>query len=207
MTEEEFRQAREPRLDPQLAFPHWMRELIGAPAGTTLRVLDVGSRPLSTLGVIWPGRTVELTTCDPLADEYNILLTACGLADRAQVQKANGEALDSVFSANSFDFVHSANALDHAYDPLRCVQNMLTVCKPGGHVAFISVENEGERQNYEGLHKWNFSVEDGAHLRLWNRERNLMQREHLLDVGEFVVERVDHGNGLPVFLASMKKTV
>ena len=84
---------------------------------------------------------------------------------------------------------------------------MLTVCRPSGHVAFISVENEGERQGYEGLHQWNFSVEDGAQLRLWNRERNLMLREHLRDVGEFVVEHVDHGNGLPVFLASMRKTV
>ena len=51
-----------------------IRALIAAPEGVTVRVLDVGAGPLTALGKVWPGRTLELTAVDPLADEYNAIL-------------------------------------------------------------------------------------------------------------------------------------
>jgi SAM-dependent methyltransferase len=203
MTEERFRNAREPRLRPDAGFPQWLRPLVAAPEGI-LRVLDVGSGPLSTLGTGYPGRTVELTLVDPLAKDYNALLEESGLGARAVLVEGTGETLDALFPADRFDLVHAANALDHAHDPLRCLQNMMHVCKPGGAVVFISVENEGERQHYGGLHQWNFSIQ-GEHLRLWNREQDLVVHEHLEGVARLEVRPVDHGNGLPMLLATFRK--
>jgi ubiquinone/menaquinone biosynthesis C-methylase UbiE len=65
------------------------------------------------------------------------LLVDIGMPDRACIIKASGEALLDVFLENSFDIVYSANALDHAYDPLLCIKNMLKVCKPEGWILII----------------------------------------------------------------------
>lgn len=207
LTMPEFAAAREPRLAPEQILPHWIRDLIDA-AGTAtdnvVRVLDVGSGPLSTLGTTWPGHEVLLTACDPLANEYNALLAECGLASRARIEYAIGEELTQIYPEAYFDFVHSANALDHAYDPLRCMQNMLSICKPGGTVAVISVENEGERQQYCGLHRWNFTVQ-GENLRLWNREHDILVHEQMGSAAELHTKPIDHGNDLPMFLATLRR--
>ena len=204
LTEESFRAAREPRLQPERPLAHWIRDLVDAPEGAVVRILDVGSGPLTTLGQIWPGRRIDLTLTDPLAEEYNAVLAECGLGGVPRLLKATGEEIDGVFPEAHFDFVHSANALDHAYDPLRCLQNMLRVSKPGAWIGVISVEDEGERQRYAGLHQWNFSVQ-GDRLRLWNRENDFFVDERLRGFDRLTVARVDHGTGLPIFQAALRK--
>jgi SAM-dependent methyltransferase len=164
--------------------------LINSSSPSTLKVLDVGSGPLTTIGTLMPDFVIELTSCDPLADKYNDMLRKVGLSERANIKKVAGEDLTQVFKKNTFDFVHSANALDHSYNPLSCIQNMLEVCKPQGYVIIITVENEGERENYQGLHQWNFSLEqDELILYTKNKEDNFIINNELKQVKQFKAYR------------------
>ena len=195
-TEDQFKTDRDSRLNlTGLGIPD---HLLAEVKTKELFLLDVGSGPLSTIGRFHPLFNVELVLADPLGDAYNDLLAELGLANYSKIVNVCAEDLPSKFSDNSFDIVHSANALDHAYDPLLCMQNMLKLCKPGGWVYVISVENEGERQNYTGLHQWNFALV-GDKVRLWNKTKSIMLHEKLEDVNQFHANTVDHGNDLPMF--------
>lgn len=70
------------------------------------------------------------------------------------------ERLADAFGENSFDLVYARNCLDHGYDPMLAIQQMLKVVRVGGVVLFEHGVNEGERQGYQGLHQWNFCVSD-----------------------------------------------
>jgi len=59
---------------------------------------------------------------------------------------------------------------------------MMQVCKDGGSVFFIVKENEGERQEYGGLHQWNFEIENGA-VRLWNRDSSIILNDEIDSLG------------------------
>ena len=76
-------------------------------------------------------------------------------------QRALAEALLSVFARDSFDLVMSKNAIDHAYDPMLSLAQMLAVVKPGRAVMVDLYEREGEVQRYAGLHQHNFMWKDG----------------------------------------------
>lgn len=71
---------------------------------------------------------------DPLADHYNKLLQSFGIDVPVVTRFGSGETLLDLFKPQSFHIVHSFNALDHAYDPVLTIKNMLTQCKPSGHV-------------------------------------------------------------------------
>jgi SAM-dependent methyltransferase len=205
MTEEQFRPYREPRLNPDRELPPHICSLLNGPRGTTFKILDVGSGPLSNLGTTYPGHSIELYLTDPLADEYNQMLAQLGMPERAGITKANGEEIDLIFPEYTFDLVHSNNALDHTYNPLLCLQKMLKLCKPGGWVFISGVQNEGEREHYQGLHQWNFMVK-GTRLRLWNLQTDIMVDEHLPGISQLEAYPVDRGDGLPFFHARIQKS-
>jgi SAM-dependent methyltransferase len=81
----------------------------------------------------------------------------------------HGERLEAAFPSGYFDAVNCANALDHFYDPIRAVHQMLAVTRAGGVVRVISRENEGQRGGYWGLHQWNI-CQQGDDVRIWNRQ-------------------------------------
>ena len=113
---EAFRQ----RMDPEFAFPPHLQELVAAsPAANRdpIQVLDVGAGPLTAVGFHWPGRQVDLSAVDPLADVFDSILDDLQLAPPTRTRKAAGDDLLSVFPADSFDIVVCSNALDHSRDP------------------------------------------------------------------------------------------
>src|ERR1700722_20359750 len=57
-------------LDPERELESRFTDLINAPPGATVRVLDVGAGPLCGLGPRWSGRELAIRAVDPLADEY-----------------------------------------------------------------------------------------------------------------------------------------
>ena len=138
-------------------------------SGPVLRILDVGAGPLTTLSASWPDRTVVVIPVDALAAEYDLLLHEAGIAPPIRTLPLHAERLTEAFPAGYFDAVNCANALDHFYDPIRAVHQMLAVTRPGGIVRVIVHENEGERQQYLGLHQWNI-CRDGPNVRIWNRQ-------------------------------------
>lgn len=135
------------------------RAAIDAPEGAAVNILDVGSGPLSVLGNLWPGRRVVLFPTDPLADEYNAMLDRAGLSPRFRPIKCDAECLVEQFGENRFDMAFCHNALDHCYDPVIAIEQMLAVVKPGMTVRLEHVQNEGVREHYVGLHQWNLAAE------------------------------------------------
>ena len=80
-----------------------------------------------------------------------------------------------------------ANALDHSYDPLRGIQQMLEVVKPGHHVLLLHRVNEAENQNYKAFHQWNLCAEEGRFI-IWNRQTRLCVNEALGETAEVTID-------------------
>jgi SAM-dependent methyltransferase len=144
--------------DPNMDLQADLKALIPAGEGARVRILDVGSGPLTRVGKRWPGRVIEIVPADPLAEEYKMLLSRHSITPLVPPVAAHGEKLLEVFGENSFDLAYASNSLDHSYDPLLVIRQMLATVKPGHYVYLWHVANEGLRENYVGLHQWNFNI-------------------------------------------------
>jgi SAM-dependent methyltransferase len=184
-TEDEYMSGRNMRLNRNrnFQFPH----LVSEHCTSVINILDLGSGPVSTLGEVLDGHQIAITPVDPLANEYNELINELGYTDLPKIIKGTGESLSDLFENDTFDIVFSANALDHSYDPLACIKNMIQVCKDGGSVYFVVKENEGERQKYGGLHQWNFEIEKDK-VRLWNRDTSMVLNDEIGSSGDLAAQ-------------------
>jgi len=133
-----------------------------------VRLLDVGSGPLTPLGKVHPRRRLEITACDALAPQYDQILEQAGITPPVRTVEAHGERLLETFGPDTFDLVHCGNALDHHYDPVAALEGMLAVTRPGGMVLLNHYVNEGVFQDYLGMHQWNIE-QRGDHTVIWNR--------------------------------------
>lgn len=154
------------RQDPGMALQPHIRELISAPAGATVKILDVGAGPLTVVGKVWDGRTLEIAAVDPLADEYGRAMNDNGVVPLVRTRKGEAERLTELFAPGTFDLVYALNCLDHSYNPLEAVRQMVLVAKEGCCAHLEHYSDEAERQKYQGLHRWNFRVEDGKFV-IW----------------------------------------
>jgi SAM-dependent methyltransferase len=136
------------------------------PSSEIVRILDVGCGPLSTLGKR-ASFEVEVVGIDPLAAQYSALLMECGVISPHRSVAGLGEELLQLFDKESFDFVHSRNALDHCNDPRIVISNMLKVAKPGAKIFINVCQNEAENAAYSGFHRWNFDDFHGRII-IWN---------------------------------------
>lgn len=135
----------------------------------TLSILDVGAGPLTTVGKTYAGKELRITAVDPLATDYDQILAGADVTPPVRTELCHGERLLEKFEPASFDIAFAANALDHSYDPVLVIQNMLEVVRPGGFVVLSHRRNEAESKGYLGLHQWNFEQRDGR-LVVWNRD-------------------------------------
>lgn len=158
------------RVDPASHLQDYIVALLPAHAASPARILDVGAGPLSWLGTQWPGHSVELIAVDPLAPVYDILLGWHGITPPVRTRFASAERLSKLFPHGYFDLVHARNSLDHGIDPLAALREMLAVLKPGRQMFLQHASHEASNQQYKGLHKWNFYLQDGD-LMLGSRKR------------------------------------
>jgi SAM-dependent methyltransferase len=156
----------ETRFDPELPLQDWISDLVDAPAGATVRILDVGAGPLTFVGRRRPGWDVEITAVDALGRQYGELLDELGLEPPVRTQACETERLSELLAADSFDLVTARNTLDHSYDPIRAIGEMLHCAKPGAATLLVHHRNEGEDEDYHGMHQWNFEAGDGT-LVVW----------------------------------------
>jgi SAM-dependent methyltransferase len=165
---EQWADDREERLNPETEIrdPVVRAELEQNPADE-ISILDVGAGPLTWLGYRYPGKRLRLVPIDPLAADYDHLLSKAGLDPPVRTIPVAGEELLEHFDPASFDIAYATNALDHSADPLTIISNMVTVVRPGGAVILRHKRNEGASARYSGLHAWNFDTADGR-LLLWN---------------------------------------
>lgn len=155
------------RLSTGRPLPWWAIEKLGS-AREDVRILDVGSGPVTALGDVWEGHRVTIVPVDPLAESYDLLLDRYKIIPPVRTVKGTGEGLVAQFGRESFDFAYACNCLDHALDPVECYRQMLAVLKPGCSLITWHEANEAEHQNYEGLHQWNFEVREGR-VQVWNQ--------------------------------------
>jgi SAM-dependent methyltransferase len=185
----------ESNLNPEQPLQEHVTRLIDAPPGAEVSILDAGAGPLSQVGKRWEGRKVKLTAVDPLADEYDRILTEVGIVPPVRTQRGEVEQLTELFPTNHFDLVHMRNALDHSYDPLRGIWQMLAVVKPGCCVLLLHHANEAEGAGYEGLHQWNLCAES-SHFVVWNRETRFSVNDSLGDAARITVKQSERPHGL-----------
>jgi len=149
------------RTDPQRELQKELKELIPASPGALVRILDVGAGPLTRIGKNWTGHELEITATDPLADAYSAILDKLGIRPPVRTIPGEGEKLSGQFPSGHFDLAYASNSLDHSRDPLRVIEQMLTVVKREHFVYLWHFANVGEAEGYAGLHQWNFDIKDG----------------------------------------------
>jgi SAM-dependent methyltransferase len=147
-----------------------------------------------------------ITAVDALAEQYERLLRDAGITPPVLTQQGEVERLTERFPKNSFDLVNMENALDHSYDPLLGIRQMLEVVKPGGYVLLLHDVNEAHRTGYVGFHQWNFCAENG-HFIIWNRKTRISVNDALGDIAEITVDDSidERGYEKAIFVALKKK--
>jgi SAM-dependent methyltransferase len=150
------------RFDPQRPLDGHLATYVDRVQADCVRILDVGSGPLTKLGKTHPSKRLEITATDILANDYDRLFAELGLVPPVRTIYADAERLVDQFGTDAFDVVHAQNCIDHTADPHRAIEQMVGVTKPGGYVVMYHAENEGKREGYNQLHQWNFTCEDGA---------------------------------------------
>lgn len=176
------------RLNPDSPLQEAIATYVEEVEGPLVRILDVGAGPLTILGKKLPGKELEITAVDCLAGRYRELLSELEIEPVVPTLPGNAESLGSLFEPDSFDLVFSRNAIDHCADPLQALREMITVTKPGHRVMVCVFPNEGEKAKYQGLHQWNFSVEDNRWI-LWDSTQRIDVGDALSNVAE--VEKVE----------------
>ena len=159
------------RLDPDR--PLQPRPAALLPAGTDLRVLDVGAGPLTYLGKKVEGRQISITAVDPLADTYDELLAKYDVRPVVRTTKLEAEHLDRQFAPGTFDLVFARNCIDHSFDPERAILNMVGVVKDHCYVLLEHRPNEAETNKYTGLHQWNFSTSQAGEFIIRGRDSSV----------------------------------
>ncbi len=149
------------RMNADLPLQPFLRELIDAPAGATIQILDVGAGPLTRVGRKWEDHMVCITPVDPLATEYRKIFAELKLTPPIETIVGDGEKLREQFPDNSFDLAYASNSLDHAYDPVLAIRQMVAVVKPGASVYLWHFINVAVSEAYDSLHGWNFSEQRG----------------------------------------------
>jgi SAM-dependent methyltransferase len=157
-----------------------------------IQILDVGSGPLTKIGMKHPSKQLEITATDLLAREYDLLIAELGIERLVPTIYADAERLVDQFGGDSFDIVHGENCVDHMVDPLRAIDQMLAVCKPHGFVVLYHAENEGQRHQYHQLHQWDFTCKDGSFVISYRREQEINVTKRLAAYAE--VECVRNGD-------------
>ena len=146
--------------------------------GRKVRVLDAGAGPISKIGNRMMDVDLEVIAADPLALIYDELLQKFQITPCVRTQFAPAEDLSAFFQPSIFDLVNCTNALDHSFEPVRGLIEMLRVVKVGAPVFLAHNRNEAVNENYEGFHQFNFDVIDGRFV-IWNKTEHWVVEEHI----------------------------
>ena len=133
------------------------------------KFIDIGSGPFSTVGFVTNNTVVDVKFVDPLGNIYNFLKQRYGFENGIKIETGFVECLDKRFRPNTFDMVHMNNALDHCFDPIHGIYELIYITKLGGSIKLRHAENEAQCNNYSGLHQWNIEEKAGK-IYIWNNE-------------------------------------
>jgi SAM-dependent methyltransferase len=154
---EDFKQ----RFDPRYPIQEHVARYIDLLPQNPVHILDVGAGPLTKLGKVHSTKDIHITATDLLASRYDRVLEEFGIKPLVRTIFADAEKLVEQFGEGSFDVVHAQNSIDHTIDPIHSIKQMIAVTKSNGFVILLHVENEGKNEDYNQLHKWDFTGRDG----------------------------------------------
>ena len=155
------------RLFPQFLLPYIQR--LQGPDRQPVEALDIGCGPISVLRWGALQGLLHVTGVDPLLDMYRIILERHGLADLPAIacqRELNiyAEELASALPPETFDIIHTRNAIDHVEDPLAVIGQAGACLRPGGILVLDFHTREGSRQGWEQLHQFDLYVDETEHL-------------------------------------------
>jgi SAM-dependent methyltransferase len=145
------------RLDPEAPLQDVIAEHIDRTVRVN-RILDVGAGPLTSINKKCEFCEISITAIDPLADFYNDILARREITPPVRTELGWGERLTEQFGENQFDITYSRNAIDHSYDPIKCIDEMIKVTKKNRYVIAEVNERGGSLEQWTGLHQWDFFV-------------------------------------------------
>lgn len=180
------------RLDSHLPLQPELENAIGNLSDqAVLEILDVGAGPLTYLGKQSPRCRIAITAVDPLAATYDELLASHGIAPLVRTQIGDAERLVEQFGSNRFDLVHARNSIDHSYNPLLAIEQMVEVVRPGGIVFMHHSIYEAKKQRYSGFHQWNLSASGAEELIVSNLTQRTNVSQHLASVATVTTQIFD----------------
>ena len=150
--------------------------------------IDIGSGPFSLCGTKTTRTDLHFQAVDMLAPIYRAIKQHYGLITEVNPEFAIMECLSEQFGYECFDIVHISNALDHTFDPMTTIEQLLAICRIGGKVILQHHQNEAEAAKYDGLHQWNCTLQNGK-FEIWNKELRIDVAENLGDSVEIYLER------------------
>lgn len=158
---------------------------------------DVGSGPFSNCGVCTDKTDLKITAVDPLAKVYEALKKKHGVVSPINPVTGMVELLGNQLEKNRFDIVHMSNSLDHCFDPIEGIKQMLRICKVGGKIILRHNENEAEHAKYQGFHQWNIHVENGKFY-IWRKDIKIDVAEEIKEFAQIekaeMAEEVGYGS-------------
>lgn len=152
------------------------------------KVIDVGSGPFSICGTMSKKGKIDFKAVDIMAPIYERVKERFGLSTEVKPEFAILEELASSLGVEQFDIVHISNALDHTFDPMRGIWQLLAICKVSGKIILQHHQNEAEAAGYNGLHQWNCTLQNGK-FEIWNKEKVIDVAAELMDVADITFER------------------
>jgi SAM-dependent methyltransferase len=166
----------------EAAFPRELRHLcqeLRHDCDRPLQVLELGSGPASILAAGVDEGLFNVVAVDPLARVYRELLSLNDLLYPIQPVSGSGETLQAQFQPESFDIVYSSNALDHTRSPLRCLEQICEVLRPGGFLLLEGFICEGSHGGWGGIHQHDLFPEDGHLVHVDRTRRRTVLTVHL----------------------------
>lgn len=149
------------RFDPDSALqPHIAVRLPAHVPASELAILDCAAGPATTLGKTLHGERLQIVAIDALAERYAEILRDLHLEPPVPTRPGEVEWLDCQFPAAGFSLVYMRFALDHLYDPILGLRQMVKVTRPGGTVMIEHYRDEREVE-YAGLKQWTLTPMDG----------------------------------------------
>lgn len=119
-----------------------------------VKIADVGSALVNTLGDSWDGVAIEMFCSDKYADDFNHLWKKNKQKPLHLIEYQDMEFL--TYAGNFFDIVHCRNAIDHTKDAITAIDELKRVSKE-----WVYLEHApNQKSTYGGHHYWDVTIEE-----------------------------------------------
>jgi len=119
-----------------------------------LKVLEIGTGPVSNLAYFVDKGIFKVIGIDPLAEIYKNIMRKLNYTYPIIPLNIKCENLLNYFKKPCFDLVYALNSIDHTENSVKCIKNAYKLLKKGGILFLCSNIKEGSRNYWTGLHKY-----------------------------------------------------